>query len=54
MLVAGHGTFITRALCGFGAPVDRAFWQRMPMPAVYRLRFPDPAGGPVVTGLDKE
>jgi hypothetical protein len=23
-------------------PVDWTFWQRMPMPAVYRLRFADP------------
>lgn len=41
VLVAGHGTFIARALAGFGHPADSAFWQRMPMPAVFRLRFSD-------------
>jgi broad specificity phosphatase PhoE len=54
VLVASHGTFITRALYGFGSPVGSAFWHRMPMPAVYRLRFADPAADPVVTCLDKE
>ncbi|HEX5201463.1 MAG TPA: histidine phosphatase family protein [Actinoplanes sp.] len=53
-LVAGHGTFIARALSGFGAPVDWAFWQRMSMPAVYRLRFAEPAADPAVTGLETE
>jgi 2,3-bisphosphoglycerate-dependent phosphoglycerate mutase len=50
VLAAGHGTFISRALAGFGQPVDRAFCQRMPLPAIYRLRFADPAAGPAVTG----
>jgi 2,3-bisphosphoglycerate-dependent phosphoglycerate mutase len=54
VLVAGHGTFIARALYGFGSPVGWAFWQRMPMPAVYRLRFADPAADPVVTCFDEE
>ena len=49
VLAAGHGTFIARALSGFGVPVDWTFWQRMPMPAVYRLRFADPSTNPAVT-----
>ncbi|MET0419226.1 MAG: histidine phosphatase family protein [Actinoplanes sp.] len=53
VLVASHGTFIARALLGFGSPVDWRFWQRMPMPAVYRLRFADPFTDPVVAGLDQ-
>jgi 2,3-bisphosphoglycerate-dependent phosphoglycerate mutase len=53
VLVASHGTFITWALRGFGSPVDWTFWQAMPMPAVYRLRFPDPSSEPVVAGLDQ-
>jgi 2,3-bisphosphoglycerate-dependent phosphoglycerate mutase len=37
-VVAGtHGTVITLALAGIGAPVDVDFWLGMPMPAVYRL-----------------
>ena len=37
-IVAGsHGTLISLALAGLGAPVDEAFWLGMPMPAVYRL-----------------
>jgi 2,3-bisphosphoglycerate-dependent phosphoglycerate mutase len=37
-VVAGsHGTLISLALAGLGAPVDEAFWLAMPMPAVYRL-----------------
>ena len=41
VVVAGHGTFISRALAGFGMPVDWTVWRQMPMPAVYRLRFAD-------------
>lgn len=48
VIVAGHGTFIARALGGLGVPVDAAFWQRMPLPAVYRLRFDDLSGDPRV------
>lgn len=44
VLAAGHGTFIARALAGFGEPVDTDFWQRMPMPAVFHLSFADPDG----------
>jgi hypothetical protein len=44
VLVAGHGTFISRALAGFGVPVDWAFVRVMPMPAIYRVRFADPEG----------
>jgi 2,3-bisphosphoglycerate-dependent phosphoglycerate mutase len=37
-VVAGsHGTVITLALAGIGAPVDADFWLGMPVPAVYRL-----------------
>ncbi|WP_250003579.1 histidine phosphatase family protein [Actinoplanes sp. M2I2] len=50
VVAAGHGTFIARALCGFGVPVDWAFSRRMPMPAIYRLRFAGPRDGPAVTG----
>jgi 2,3-bisphosphoglycerate-dependent phosphoglycerate mutase len=53
VLVASHGMFITRALLGFGSPVDWRFWQRMPMPAIYRLHFADPLIDPVVTGIDQ-
>lgn len=49
VLAAGHGTFISRALTAFGRPVDRAAWQRMPMPAIYRLRFTDPGTDPEVS-----
>ncbi|HLL64944.1 MAG TPA: histidine phosphatase family protein [Micromonosporaceae bacterium] len=50
VLAASHGTFIARALSGFGMPADWRFWQRMPMPAIYRLRFADPSTNPAVTG----
>lgn len=49
VLAAGHGTFIARALAGFGRPVDLGFWHRMPMPAVFRLRFADLGTDPSVT-----
>jgi 2,3-bisphosphoglycerate-dependent phosphoglycerate mutase len=49
VLVGGHGTFLTRALGGFGEPVDAAFWHGMPTPAVFRLRFTDPAANPTVS-----
>jgi 2,3-bisphosphoglycerate-dependent phosphoglycerate mutase len=39
VVVGSHGTFVSRALAGFGVAVDWAFSQAMPMPAVYRLRF---------------
>ena len=37
VVAASHGTVITLALAGMGAPVDVDFWLGMPMPAVYRL-----------------
>lgn len=48
VVVGSHGTFVSRALVGVGVGVDWAFSRRMPMPAVYRLRFAD--GGVSVLG----
>jgi 2,3-bisphosphoglycerate-dependent phosphoglycerate mutase len=45
ILAAGHGTFITRALAGFGISVDWAFAQRMDSPSLYRIRFTDSRPG---------
>jgi len=42
VVVGSHGTFVARALVAFGVAVDWSFSQAMPMPAVYRLRFPGP------------
>jgi 2,3-bisphosphoglycerate-dependent phosphoglycerate mutase len=50
VLVGSHGAFVSRALRGFGAAVDRHFWQHMPMPAVYCLRFADTSQQPEMTG----
>ncbi|GAB3837729.1 histidine phosphatase family protein [Micromonospora andamanensis] len=50
VLVGGHGTFICRALAGFGVPVSWATVRQMPMPAIYRLRFTDPSTRPTVCG----
>jgi 2,3-bisphosphoglycerate-dependent phosphoglycerate mutase len=42
MIVGSHGTFISRALIGFGlTTVDWPFSRSMPMPAIYRLHFTD-------------
>ncbi|MFI5714284.1 histidine phosphatase family protein [Nocardia sp. NPDC051750] len=42
VIIGSHGTFIARALVGFGCPgIDAAFHRAMPMPAVYRLVFSD-------------
>lgn len=42
VVVGSHGTFIARALIGFGlTTVDWRFSRTMPMPAIYRLRFTD-------------
>jgi 2,3-bisphosphoglycerate-dependent phosphoglycerate mutase len=49
-LVGSHGTFLARALVGFGIPVDREFVRAMPMPAVYLLDFADPDAVPEITG----
>jgi 2,3-bisphosphoglycerate-dependent phosphoglycerate mutase len=50
VLAASHGTFIAQALSGFGMPIDWADAQRMPMPAIYRLRFTDLSADPEVAG----
>lgn len=40
VVVGSHGTFVSRALVGFGlTTVDWMFSRSMPMPAIYRLRF---------------
>jgi 2,3-bisphosphoglycerate-dependent phosphoglycerate mutase len=42
VVVGSHGTFIARALTGFGlTTVDWPFSRAMPMPAIYRLQFAD-------------
>ncbi|MGW4326427.1 histidine phosphatase family protein [Nocardia sp. NPDC004573] len=42
VVIGSHGTFISRALIGFGCrEVDWAFHRAMPMPAIYRLAFED-------------
>jgi hypothetical protein len=43
--------FISPALTGFGLPIDRTAAQRMPMPAIYRLRFTDLTANPEVSEL---
>lgn len=50
VVVGSHGTFVSRALCGFGVPVRWPFPRTMPMPAIYRLRFGEQRERPVVTG----
>jgi 2,3-bisphosphoglycerate-dependent phosphoglycerate mutase len=46
VVVGSHGTFVARALLGFGVDgIDWPFCAAMPMPAVYRLRW---EGGRVV------
>ena len=48
-VVGSHGTFIARALAGFGlAGIDWPFRQALPMPAIYRIRFS--ANGTVAKG----
>lgn len=49
-VVGSHGTFLSRALIGFGCPVDWPFAQAMPMPAVYVLDFAAVDSAPVVSG----
>lgn len=40
VIVGSHGTFISRALVGFGVTtVDWAYSRAMPSPAIYRIRF---------------
>ncbi|MFI9816545.1 histidine phosphatase family protein [Saccharothrix variisporea] len=49
VVIGSHGTFISRALVGFGVTtVDWPFSHAMPMPALYRLRFT--ARGVEITG----
>jgi 2,3-bisphosphoglycerate-dependent phosphoglycerate mutase len=50
VVVGSHGTFLSRALVGFGFSVDWSFVRAMPVPAVYVLEFADPASPPVVSG----
>lgn len=37
VIVGSHGTFVSRALLAFGAPVDWPFSRAMPSPAIYRI-----------------
>jgi 2,3-bisphosphoglycerate-dependent phosphoglycerate mutase len=53
VLIASHGTVMTRTLSGFGMAADWALAQRMPMPAVFRLRFTDLTANPVVSGASE-
>ncbi|WP_447007220.1 histidine phosphatase family protein [Saccharothrix isguenensis] len=42
VIVGSHGTFICRALVGFGfATIDWPFSHGMPMPAIYHIHFTD-------------
>jgi 2,3-bisphosphoglycerate-dependent phosphoglycerate mutase len=50
VVVGSHGTFIVRALIGYGLQVDLEFWFKMPMPAVYQLQFPGDGSLPRATG----
>lgn len=50
VVVGTHGTVISLALAGLGAPVDATFWLGMPMPAVYRLQADDDSWWSTVTG----
>ena len=38
IVVASHGTWISRGLQALGAPVTLAFWEAMPLPAVFELQ----------------
>ncbi|MEU7754379.1 histidine phosphatase family protein [Micromonospora sp. NPDC049171] len=50
VVAASHSTLIARALGGLGVAVDWFFERRMPMPAVYRLRFTDRSARPTIRG----
>lgn len=50
VLLGSHGTFVSRALAGFGVAVNLPFSRDMPMPALYRLSFDGTAPMPTVTG----
>ncbi len=54
VLVGSHGTFVSRALVGFGRPVDWAFARAMPMPAVYVLSFDDSVPSISGPGLERD
>ncbi|MGB3439159.1 MAG: hypothetical protein WBA97_10450 [Actinophytocola sp.] len=50
--MGSHGTFIARALIGFGLTgVDWPFSHAMPMPAIYRLHLTDGATHAAGPGL---
>lgn len=52
VVIGSHGTFISRALIGFGlSGIDWSFQRAMPMPAVYRLEFGDAGVQAVGPGL---
>ncbi|WP_232241164.1 histidine phosphatase family protein [Kutzneria sp. 744] len=44
VIVGSHGTFIARALSGFGIEVDWPFSKAMPSPAIYRITDTDITG----------
>ena len=44
VIVGSHGTFVSRALIGFGVPVDWPFSRDMPVPAIYRIAGTDITG----------
>jgi len=53
VVVGSHGTFVSRALLGFGSSVDWPFCAAMPMPAIYRLHITEDqvvATGPGLPG----
>lgn len=39
VIIGTHGCWTSRALLWLGAPVDAAFWQSMPLPAIYEIRM---------------
>ncbi|MEV8442151.1 histidine phosphatase family protein [Actinosynnema sp. NPDC051121] len=52
VVVGSHGTFIARALIGFGlTTIDWPFSRAMPMPAIYRLHFSDRGTQAIGPGL---
>jgi 2,3-bisphosphoglycerate-dependent phosphoglycerate mutase len=51
VIVASHGTWISRGLQAIGTPVTQAFWAAMPLPAVYELRADGGAGAVTGPGL---
>jgi 2,3-bisphosphoglycerate-dependent phosphoglycerate mutase len=51
VVVASHGTWISRGFQALGAPVTRAFWESMPLPAVYEVRTDSGAISVIGPGL---